>query len=444
MKIQKKRKWTIFFVIKSIDESFDEMVTMLNEIRGISYPESMSFLFCLYIPKGKLSGLLRGETNPNIQGPNHLVTVYLTLTPDPERVSGYLNKLEVTYEHPIERHFQITTAEDLKEFFITGSSEEYQAERYVVFTWNHGKYYGIYERASLRLKFLYFKRILDEFIPANNFDVIDHFIALNDSSIAEDNRIQVNDSILTMEELNAAFKSSFNQKVDLLVMMNCSMQFLDTGYALRESVEYLIASELIINYFGYNYPDIFQKLANTTNISSEDFAKHIINAQKTKALPDVDMTLYARNFTAIFAVRLEKHNSLLDLVDRLATHLIQKISARKTDIVKAKRKCFISRLFGVVDFYSFIHELETLGIFDNNPELLGQINLIRKDIIVESYIGHAFKPDTGLSKLRPSGFSIYFPAILQSPAEFPSNGFIRTDFFNRSKWKKFLKECQEL
>lgn len=418
MRSQKKRKWTVFFVIKSIDDSFDEMVTMVNEIRDISFGTDISILMCLNILKAKIPALQAGNPKPEVNSTSAITTVFAKLLPDPESENGFLNKLEITYEAPPERNFQITKAADLQEFFKHGIADN-EAERYILFTWDHGASYGIYENRFMN------------FTETNPGSV-------NIPKIELRGKLGSNDQILTNEELNLAIKGAFiKSKIDLLIMMNCSMQFLDTGYALRETVVYLVASELIMDFNGYNYPVIFQRLSIEPGISSKKIAKIAVSSFSTKAFPSVALSIYQKHFTALFAVDLSFYNKLAELTDRLAFYLLAILDEKKKEIFLSKQNSLIDKFNGLVDFYSFIDQLEIHQVFHDNTLLLNLIKSTRDFILVKSYIGEGLKGKSTLSRLRPTGFTIYFPPRLESPQN-PSNGFVNTAFFTATSWKRFL------
>ena len=69
----------------------------------------------------------------------------------------------------------------------------------------------------------------------------------------------VNVDGISIGQLNRRrFKQGFGgKKIEIILMMNCLMQIIDTGYALRDSTRYLIASQLAMDLSGYNYTAIF-------------------------------------------------------------------------------------------------------------------------------------------------------------------------------------------
>jgi Clostripain family len=81
----------------------------------------------------------------------------------------------------------------------------------------------------------------------------------------EDNVIRLSKNVelflLTNKEINDAIKTVLKEKkLDILVLDSCLMQNIFTQYELKDSVEYLVASESGITYPGHNYVSVINEI----------------------------------------------------------------------------------------------------------------------------------------------------------------------------------------
>jgi len=100
----------------------------------------------------------------------------------------------------------------------------------------------------------------------------------SESFIEEPIEINMNAvTALTVNELRNAINTSSIKYFDVIIMLNCFMQTVDTAYALKDHCNYLVASETGNWFAGYDYAELM-------NITSVDdaFFKRFIDASVSK------------------------------------------------------------------------------------------------------------------------------------------------------------------
>lgn len=412
MSDQKKRKWTIFFLVKSAKGSIEELIRMINEIRSIEQSSENAIILCLNVTKGNVAAIENGSIADITTGADseEFTTIFYKLIPS--KSPSFPNGLEVISINP---EFDITKPTDLKVFFRNEILYFYEAVHYLLFTWDHGSAFGVF-RDKVREGMMEPEKFLD---------------------IKEDEK----EKILTMEELSNAIKWSFgNKKIDLLVMMNCYMQFFDAGYALRKTVRYLVAPETAISFDGYNYPFIFQVLADNPDISPKKLARHVVSSFLFKVYMAGVAGRGQKDVTAIFASRLKYYDTITTLINRLSARLIQLIeedSGNKKKMLNAREDTILIRGKSLMDLFAFIHALENSDLLSKDYLLTSSLLSINKLVTVQSFIGNYYMESE--NKI-PNGFTIFFPLFLPLPGAANEN-FINTQFYNGNIWKDFVKKC---
>ncbi len=113
---------------------------------------------------------------------------------------------------------------------------------------------------------------------------------INDNSLNEllvaipVTEIEINESLkvfmLTNKEIDICIKDIFNnqKKLDILVLDSCLMQNIFTQYELKESVDYLIASQSGITFPGHNYMGVIKKIIDNPSLDT----KIVANSFKTE------------------------------------------------------------------------------------------------------------------------------------------------------------------
>ena len=143
------------------------------------------------------------------------------------------------------------------------------------------------------------------------------------------------------------------------------MQIIDTGYALRDSTRYLIASQLAMDLSGYNYTAIFQAICNDPDSESSIFAKIAISSYKDKKFPTRAIDVFIKGKAEIFLLDLLHFETLVCYFKALVAKLYASDTyCRKLPSI-VTRTLSIDPTYFLIDFYAFIHLL----MLESDPEL---------------------------------------------------------------------------
>ncbi|MEO8770694.1 MAG: clostripain-related cysteine peptidase [Ferruginibacter sp.] len=411
MRGKNKKKWTVFFLVKC-GSSIVYARQMINEIRSMEIRDRMPVIFCIYLLKSDVD-LILGKSDYISKEPEPgFITIFCKLVAD-NADKRFKNKLEIISKN---EKFDITNPADLEDYFRNDVLMHFEATHYLMISWDHGRSVGIFD----------------------NKDPLD----LEREQFLNKEVGYLEDKILTMEELNDAIELAFGKKkIDIFIMMNCFMQFIDAGYALRRSVKYLIAPETDIFMDGYNYPFIFQLLIENSNMSPKKIAKHIVRSFTFKVYPTRDVSVSHKKSIAIFAVDLRYYSLLAKSIDQLVGQLLKKISEVKDVLVEARCITEIRGSNKIYDFYAFIDFLVEKNIFMNDVLAASLLLSLRELIVIEKFIGKGFSIRTDDGVNSPSGFTIFIP--VSSPGSTPDPDhdlFFETDFYKKTKWHMFINE----
>ncbi len=251
--------------------------------------------------------------------------------------------------------------------------------------------------------------------------------------------------MLTMEELSVAIKRGFRKKVDIMVLVNCNMQMIDTGYSLRKNVDYLVASETLFYIYGINYREVLFRIDAIRNINPEYIARQCIQTlsfryeriKKEKKLSDVYFS--AIHLPSMWPVYKELDKLAGKLLANLSSDMKMIRKARNAGIelsqykfTKAKKDEYEPSLL-----YDLIFFLKSLGKYSTEVNKIE--SLINKAIIARQP-GSEFKRRNGdmvngLSVFLPLTFDDfemqYYDLFYKQGAKF------RVDFA-RTNWGKLL------
>ncbi len=214
--------------------------------------------------------------------------------------------------------------------------------------------------------------------------------------------------MLTPEEIAIALKSSFSKKIDVLIMMNCWMQSVDTCYALENTVQNLVAAESTMDFIGYDYIDFINELCKNPAISNKDLSSKIIRRIKDKYKKM--RTEIAFNEIAVSAIDLSDVGQLKKIVDNFSVSLGLAIRTdiKKVDSGRRKSYEFTNEYLPKADilFYYLVdildvftdYQLQQLILKRDFASLQGWLN----SFVFERTIGGNFSKET-------TALGIYFP-----------------------------------
>jgi hypothetical protein len=242
-----------------------------------------------------------------------------------------------------------------------------------------------------------------------------------------------------MDELATAIELAFDkEKIDLVVMLNCYMQFFDAGYALRKNINYLIAPESYMFFLGYNYEFIFRRLSQEPDLSSRKLAKYVVDSFEIKLYDRHQDGITAKATTALFANNVTYYSQLADCIDQLAGALEQELDKRKPEIIMARVNTPpLNGTSHLVDFFYLLQNLQKSLGDTWQRKLVKKLLLLKKKTIVAQYIGFDFF-NNRVSE-NPSGFTIYFPIKIDPLASANAFDFFKdTSFTINKNWRELV------
>jgi Clostripain family len=256
--------------------------------------------------------------------------------------------------------------------------------------------------------------------------------------------------MLTMEELSRAFRNGFKRKVDVLVMVNCNMQMIETGYTLRNDVEYLVASETLFWIYGINYREVLFMIDSHPNISPRKVAEFCITTLEFR----YERIGLKKNLSDVFftALHLGKMNPVYELLDEISDSLKKAIPKEYNKLKKArnngielsqyKSPAEIKREYEASLFYDLIFFLKETGMQKAKISLLFRS---LRAAIVDAYAGEEFV--AGRKPLL-NGVSVFLPFTKTDFGNtyyrlfYKSGSPFRTDF-SGTKWGEFITALAE-
>lgn len=307
--------------------------------------------------------------------------------------------------------------------------------RFMLITWDHGYSFGIFNgtvdkkvfdfernenKAHLTItnleggmKKINEDRTFDKSIESaieefkNNNSDNEEFVGYSNQLLRELAKADDTD-MLTPEEIGKALKASFSRKIDILLMMNCWMQSVDTCYALEDTVQTLIAAESTMDFIGYDYIDFINELCINPAISNKDLSSKIIRRIKGKYKKME--TEIAFNEIAVSAIDLSNVDQLKKVIDNFSASLgiAIRTDIKKVDSERKKSYEFTNEYLPKADIY-FYYLVDILDIVTGYHS---QQLILKKDFaalqawlnrfLLESTIGGNFSKET-------TALSMYFP-----------------------------------
>jgi hypothetical protein len=330
---------------------------MFDDMSGLKIPDEICITICLHIPVAFIKHVDPSYQGPPPATPGEQTTLFYEIVRDTN--SG--SKLELLNE---DRNFDITSRKDVTIFFQKIQTSAQQAERYMLFTWGHGAAISVFVSGNMQA----------------------------DSP-----------KMLDMVELKEAILDTFSDKLKLVVMMDCFMQYIDTGLLLRQAqVEYMVAAQYGITFQGYNYKEIFGRLYSDPGISSRDLAKLCITTMRS--LPNSKDSLVS---AAIFATELSFYDDLMNTINTLGRQLSIEMDERPHMIHAAiKDEYYLNGAGKLMDLFAVIKNIaNTLG-GDWQAPTIKHLDSLHKRMFIEDITG----PNVSFPRLEKAlGLSVSIP-----------------------------------
>ncbi|MRG48736.1 hypothetical protein GFS24_26730 [Chitinophaga sp. SYP-B3965] len=344
--MEKIQNTIIHLATVSVDWAFAK--NMLEEIASQLITADNRVILCLETSQ-EILRLLGLPAQPLSAGadPKEAFTIVYQLIPD-----GGQSKWEpIPFPLPdfnMRFHWHLTTF--FREYIIAHNP----AERYFLFLWGHGSSYSLFPNIAAERS---------EAGPSTGHLGADHLSrAIIDAS---------------------TFSSPF--KISVLLMINCYMQTIETGYELSiAQTDYLVAPENIGSFEGYDYKELFRILFTNPAVTSEDFARTAITTLSSYNSPIRDI-VNSLSRSAFSAIHLQNYGVLFRLMDELAAQLL---IIPATDIAGFLRiRIAASFAPGTVDLGNFLFLLQRE--FKELHTIINEIFVLlsSKTLVIECFIG---------------------------------------------------------
>ncbi|MDB5210479.1 MAG: hypothetical protein JWQ30_1306 [Sediminibacterium sp.] len=417
-------KWTFILMIQALDndprnKNFEYMKTLFGDLLKLTKHKELGVVICLHTFSSLPESVFPRDNNPATGTTTNL---FYTLE---NKSNGEPGSKLVLMNNGEREHFNICDEIAITDFFKNDVVQHANADRYALFTWGHGQPCGVFKPRSGRIK-----------------------------------------DMLTIRQIKAAISAPGSlQKVDVMVMNNCFLQFFDTGYELRACVDYLVGFETemffnasldpvaMISYLN----DRVENVANTP-ILPEELAKSVITELKNRPLGPVENQ--NREITSAFATSLATYGTMGVSLKQLASELITRLDSPvyKAKVRSAVGDCTYISVdqpeYCLLDIADFIEKLNKQSPDAPIPVLLyNAINTQLSDLVVGSHRGRLITVAASSPShvVNASAFSVYFPG--KRGLEFTGfyYYFMRKDslntctsFIKESSWDELVGKMEQV
>ena len=321
------------------------------------------------------------------------------------------------------------------------AQKKYPAENYMLILWNHGTgvldYDETYKSCLMHGRLLSFKKLNQIESPMDKQ-------LLNRGILMDESR----NTLFTNQNLSDALnqiKINLGKKIDILVMDACYMQMLEVAYQVKDSAQFLVASQEYESGEGLPYGTFIYTLTmNSGNMNALNLSQCIVSWYDNFYKNKQNHAWYTYS-----AIDL----SLVDNVKENIKELLQSIEdCKKIDkkntyeiVTQARRSTHEFYWTEYIDLYSFYDELLDnieSNLQKNEEALKNQLfktaliklnSVIKKGLlkIKKVIIANAI----GSTQKYAYGLSIYYPikdAVHES--------YLKTSFDKDTNWNKFVNE----
>lgn len=394
-----QKEWTVLFLaqVKDTSDDVSYFSLFLKDLKKFYLTDQTEIVFCVNFKVKYWSTFFEGDTTlPFNYTDQEYSTCLFRLKKNIERQS------ELQYLRNIS-DFDITSPEDIGRKFILNMQNQYPARKNLLFTWDHGNGYTIFRGLE-----------------------------------------NAQSSSLTMRRLNRAISigNGNNGRMDLVIMLNCWMQLIDTPYALQSEVEYLIAPQDEVLLDVYDYVSIFQILQQNPFISAHNLSRDVIDTIRKKESNNVKTV----SIGAVHCSKMEEFFLKLDLLAETLSEQLNINSERNisnTKLLKKIRNSFLSSYVlrsgkRFIDLHSMLNNLKIVFETPEATTLCEELIAIIENAIVDFFSNHPvndrlpFKAPHGISIVSP--FAIPRDKIDSQPIYFEQPDDTKETAFKKTKW----------
>ncbi len=247
--------------------------------------------------------------------------------------------------------------------------------------------------------------------------------------------------LLTINEIQSAIigaTTTYPEYIDIVSFDCCVMNVLELAYELRNSCDYLVASEGNIPFDGYDYETLISDITSDPDMIPEDFCEAIVD-QYGGQYPTEEST-------CLSAINISKIDQIMTHLDDLATNLSYGLSNYNYKYLLYQARS-ASRAFSNGAFVDIVDLCEKI----NNLFINTKLNSVATALIdaVEDAVFSNWQHTSYLSTAH--GLSIFYPITdYQLPENVMNNYADRTAHFTGmdlqqdNQWGEFIRLCYNI
>jgi len=245
------------------------------------------------------------------------------------------------------------------------------------------------------------------------------------------------DSSLSIPELNyalSAIKNYIGKKIDVIGMDACLMNMIEVGYEIRDTAEYLVASENTEPGNGWPYDKMLLYLKQNPSIDAEALAKSMV--QNFGSVYNVG------DEATLSAVKLDTLSSVISSLNALSKTLITDL---KNDTTGTLKSTILTKVVANVQRFNDLAE-DTITSKDSYVDLYDFALLISQNFLAYSALASNLmrainatviaNVNTGGSVANAYGLSIWLPNF--SVYQQYKSLYDQLSFTNDTYWEEFF------
>lgn len=250
------------------------------------------------------------------------------------------------------------------------------------------------------------------------------------------------------------------EKIDLLILNNCYMQCFDTGYLLREIVDYILAPEGSLDAIGYDYGTLMKKINkkppeyDVLRLAKETVDDYVAFYKAQDNVFRLDQQAVYLVATKAYEEALALFTQFLDVLDEhLPTIIDDLIDIRENKIlyVSCDIDEYTANYLDMIDAFQWVEMVMTrcADIF-KDTDLATVLPRVKGEILQAGHKGDRLKQFDASARPKKFGYegiSIFFPLKTDFAALTVDNPTPWCLFFAdqlpsawESRWKAFLNK----
>ncbi len=246
---------------------------------------------------------------------------------------------------------------------------------------------------------------------------------------------------LTINEIQTAIvaaTTSYSEYIDIVSFDCCLMTVLELAYELRDVCDYLVASEDLIPWDGYDYEPLISKLISDPDMTPEDFCKMVVKQYGVQYISE--------EATCLSAIDLSKIGPIMTHLNDLATNLsfgLQNYNY-KYQLYQVRSACRAFSGGSLVDIVDFCLKINNIIINKKIETVTSALKEAVEDAVLSNWQHSSYSGSA-------HGLTIFYPITdYQLPENVMYNYANRTsiftgmDFQQDNSWGEFIRLCYDI